>query len=195
MHYSKTARSLVRVTFLLTQISLILAGISTFILLLIVYGRSQALVQINLLFIAPLLAASVLTVTNGILGIKAMSSIKTVIVSSFIASFLVAINLQLFIAAKGSILVENNTPWINRQWAGFSDIQKSFVENQLECCGLETITDRATPGCKHGLSCINKIKDAAFVLRSAVQRTIIGFFLIESVGACLLALMKINNRV
>lgn len=103
-------------------------------------------------------------------------------------------NIQVVLTLKSNEMVEQSRPWINFNWSKFSDTQRGFIQEQLQCCGLETTSDRVSGKCKYENTCMEKFVQIGKNLRNITQKFILVLFFIETLGLLILALLKFGKK-
>lgn len=193
MIWKKEIKTTLRVIFILLQLSLIMIGFGTVMILLPVYYRINAFVSLSVKSLCPAILAGVLSITSGILGYTSLRKKKKVHFFLFILSLASLMNLEVLLALFSNRLVDDNKLWLNNSWTQLSNSQKNIVQDHLACCGLETINDRAGSICNSTIPCLKKFNGVARSIRNAIQTSIVCFFFLETLGLAIISFLKFGK--
>ncbi|KAI5169698.1 hypothetical protein PAEPH01_0927 [Pancytospora epiphaga] len=193
MIFRKQIRIGLKVLFILLQTFLLLSGLAVLIFVFTMYFRLQELVNIEMKVLVPITACSCLSILNGGLSYIGLPSKKKIHFFFFTLSLAALLNIEIILAMMSSRLVDKGGPWINENWSNFSQFQRTFVEKQFECCGLETVTDRPGNNCKFTSNCMAKFVPIMKALRSLVQKSLMVLFFLETLSLCILSFLKFGK--
>lgn len=193
MIYRKEIKLGLKVSFIILQTFVLLAGVGTMTLVLTLYLRMSTFVNIPFRELVPVLAACVFSLLNGTLGYLCVSSRKKIRIFLFYMSLAALLNIQIVLALKSNRLVEDNKSWLNSSWSMFSDPQRSFVQGRFQCCGFETLTDRSGGGCPYKRNCLDQFVQISKALRARSQKFLLVLFFIETLGFCILSFLKFGR--
>lgn len=186
-------RKALKICFHLLQVVVIFSGISALVLVLVLYLRSNSLVAVSSSTLIPVTTVCILSIVNGYLGFNSVNSEKRTKIFLFVLTIAAIMNLQIILAVKSNKIVENREAWINSRWESFTDIQKVYVQQKFRCCGLETVNDRSTGGCRFQTPCSVVFESISKTVRRFVQRSLIYMFFVESLSLTILAFLKFIN--
>lgn len=186
-------RKVLKVGFHLLQVLVVFSGVSTLVLVLVLYLRSNSLVPVSLSSLVPVIVICILSVANGYLGFNSVNSEKKTKIFLFILTIAAIMNFQIILAVRSNRIVENREAWINSRWESFTDVQREYVQRKFRCCGLETVADRTTKSCVFRKPCSEVFESISKTVRRFVQRSLIYMFFVESMSLTILAFLKFIN--
>lgn len=187
MIWKKEIKTGLKVTFVLLQIAIIIAGLGTAVALLPLYFRIKSFTGLTIKSIYPALLACILSVTTGFLGYASLAQKKKMYFFLFVLSLASLMNLEMIMAFQSNKLVKDNTRWINSSWADLSDIQKDYVQEHMKCCGEGEDT------CKYEGKCLDKFKGTIMVMRSVLEKFLVCMFFIETLSLSVLSFLKFGK--
>jgi len=193
MKYKSQIELGIKIVFLLLEALIFMAGFSTLIIFINIFIRANQFLKISDTSILLPLTLSVLFLVNGTLGYLTSINKKRRSFFFFILTLLALMNLQIILIIKADRFVDTNKFWLNKQWSFMTDDQKKFFQESLRCCGLETLTDRSTPGCHHNKTCSSQLSYLAIALKTYVQFYLISMFFVESISLCLISFLRFGK--
>jgi len=186
----ETTRKITKVLFCLLQIAILLSGIFLLSITIILYLKSNSLIDISPSLLFTILFTCLLLVLNSYLGLICLSSDNKSLLYLFVFTITTIMNIQMLFAIRSDNIVLKKDHWINKKWNSYTDTQKKFVEIGFKCCGLETTSDRSTKGCKFPTPCSEVFESISRTLLYYIHISLFYTFLIESLSLTSLSFLK-----
>lgn len=190
MYAMSKARSSIKVTFYLLQALIIISGALSLIAVYLLFIRPSALIPVPSKYLFLITITSILSIVNGLLGFNSLNSERKTKVFLFILTLSALMNVQIALAIASNKILDKRGLWMNERWNKLSEVQKTYLQEKFHCCGLETVTDRATPGCRFNTPCFVVFENVLRILRNTSQSILVYMFFIETLSLCTLSFLK-----
>lgn len=179
-----------KILFHILQIIILLFGVFSMVLSIFLFAKTDSLIPLPVKYLAPAMAICILSIVNGYLGFVCLNSERKTKTFLFILTLCCLLNLQIFLAIKSNNIVENSSKWTNGRWNSFSLQQRSYIQKQFGCCGLETVNDRAAGKCNFDIPCGPFFEKMLKTIRSVIQKILIYMFFVETVSLSTYGFLK-----
>lgn len=186
----ETTRKITKVAFCLLQMAILFSGIFLLFMTILLYLKSNSLIDISPSLLFTILFTCLLLVLNSYLGLICLSSDNKSLLYLFVFTMTTIMNIQMIFAIRSDNIVLKKDQWINKKWNSYTDTQKKFVEAEFKCCGLETTNDRSTKGCKFLTPCSAVFESISRTLLYYIHISLFYTFLIESLSLTSLSFLK-----
>ena len=183
-------RNCIKVAFYLLQVAVLLSGAFSIVLCIAIFTKKDSLVPIPNKYLAPISAMCILSLVNGFLGFVCLNSERKTKTFLFILTICALFNIQILLAMKSNKITENSETWMNDRWNHFSLRQRSFIQNNFGCCGLETIEDRVGGACSFDIPCSLFFDKMLKTLKSLIQKILVFMFFLETVSLSIFGFLK-----
>lgn len=184
------AKKIIRISFYLLQIAIIITGIMSLFFTFLLYLRFRSSMAIPSYLLMNVFVFALLAILNSYLGFSCLNSEKKSKIFLFILTLTIMMNFQMIFLIKSSNFIQNRETWMNLRWNHFSNAQKNVLQLGFKCCGFETINDRSTKQCRFTTPCSVIFNSISKTVIGYVQTALYSMFLIESLSLSFLSYIK-----
>lgn len=191
MKHKKSIKKFLKSFFILIQAIVFMYSISLKIIAFTVYLKARDILQMSLGVFLLLFGISSTSALSSILGFHILNTKKKLKLTFWILITMFLINFQVILAIKSSLLPEKSLFWGDNIWEGMNEYQKNFVQERFKCCGFRDTSDRNATVCNFkDKSCFKVLYNLSLSLRMFIERSVVFMLFIESMGVCIVSLIK-----
>lgn len=194
MHHKEAVKKTLKIFFYLIQIAIFTVAVSTLILAITIYLKSNDLIKLSIKYIAVTAIVSVLTAASCFCGYKAIRSKNRLDICYYLLFTLILMNLQAITALKSGLIPEKIVSWTNNRWNELDNSQKNHVQLRFKCCGFDNASDRPGSRCLGGAKgCLTPFIEISKSLRTIFQHILFTCFFVETLGMGILSVLKLRK--